>query len=244
MWGTWASGQCCEEGLSMEWLVLALNIVRAVPGAFWRALLHPLAATGLLDDARRLGIVRIMRRGEVSGRIPSILDFLKTAKEEIFMPVYAPTAAKLYYETIIDKINSPSKVSVTVFLPDPRNQVLMDQIATFTEGRHAYFASLKASLETMKVCWQRASDKSRFSTYVFDGMLMFAGIIVDKRRATVSFQGQGWGLENRVLLQLDGGPLLRQCLETCRLLLDSGSAMKLTSEGDYDGFIVAASRLS
>lgn len=158
------------------------------------------------------------------------------------MPMYAPMAVRSYYETLINKVNSPSKVSVTFILPDPRNESLMHQIATFTEGRGAYFASLRASLETMKVCWQQASDKSRFSTCVFDGMLMFSAIVVDSRRASVSFQGQGWGIENRILLQLEGGPLLRQCVETCRLLRDS--AVKLTSEAQYDDFIAAASNLS
>lgn len=200
-------------------------------------------SAGLLDDATRLGVVRIVQRGEVSGRIPPIRDFLQAAQEEILMPVYAPTEVKLHYETLIEKINSPLQVRVTVILPDPTNRVLMDQIASFAESRQAYFGSLKGSLETMKVCWERASDKSRFSTYVFNGMLMFAGIILDRKRATISFQAQGWGLGKRVLLQLDEGPLLRACLETCQSICESSSTVRLADGGDYDRFMAAVEEL-
>lgn len=226
----------------MEWALLAIAVIRGLPRALLHALVHPFATIGLIADARRLGIVRVVTQEEVEANIPSIHQFLHSAKRSIQLPVYAPTMVLAYYQTLIDKANSG--VAVTIIMPDPRNQALMDQLVPLTEGRTAFFSRVKSSLETLKACWQQVGERRRFRTFVTNAMPMFTAVIVDGKRGTVAFRAQRWPAQKRLLLYLGDGPVLQLVLETWDYLVAADSRpTELASEASYDELINAAGAL-
>jgi len=183
----------------MEWFY-SLKLIALIPKAVWQFVLHPIASIGLLEDAHRLGIVRIVR-----------------------------------HDVLIERANNG--VEIKTILPDPGQDFLMAQIIPLAP-ESGYLDGLSGSLKTWKECFERASDKAKFRTFVTSAFMLFTGFIVDDREATVTFAAQGWPVGSRLALQLRDGPLLRQCAEACnKLLSDNFHPVELHSVSDYEGQI-------
>ena len=226
----------------MDWITLGIGIIKALPGALWYALLHPLATIGLISDSRRRGVVRVLIQEEADSMISSIAERLAHAKESITLLAYAPTSLLTFQYSLVNKANSG--VTVTVIIPDPRNSSLIEQIANFAESRTAHFARVKASLETLKICWRSVSDGRRFQVLVTNAIPMFVALVIDDRIATVTLWAQHWPLQKRPFFYLQGGDLLDFVRKTCvEVVQEEFHSTEVNSEELFEELITAAAAL-